>query len=125
MLLDALVRQAQLGLSIAPATAIWWFFGLLLVSGLVATVSMARSGIRHFWTPADRPPPHVKIAEAVPVLALLLACTWLTVRAESVLRYTSAAAESLHEPAAYIDAVLAAAPRPGPTRPVVDAEAAP
>src|SRR6185436_4300386 len=90
----------------APPAAIWSLFGLLLVSGLVATVSMTRTGIRHFWTPADRAAPRLKVAEGVSVLALLFACAWLTVRAEPVLRYTRAAAEALNAPTTYIEAVL-------------------
>lgn len=123
-LMGALARSAGLGVSTAPTAAFWWLFGLLLLSGLVATVSLTRTGIRHFWSPADRTAPRLNIAEAVPVLALLLASTWLTVSAEPVLRYTSAAAEALYAPAAYIDAVLSTKPVPGPTRPLVDAETA-
>ena len=114
----ALERRAGLGLSPATPAAIWSLFGLLLLSGLVATVSMTRAGIRHFWSPADRPAPRLNVAEGLPVLALLLACAWLTVRAEPVLRYTSATAEALHAPAAYIEAVLSTKPVPGPTRPL-------
>lgn len=124
-LMAALARSAGLGISTAPTAAIWWLFALLLLSGLVATVSMTRTGIRYFWSPADRTAPRLNVAEGVPVLALLLACAWLTVRAERVLRYTSAAAEALHAPAAYIDTVLSTRPVPGPTRQLADAETAP
>jgi multicomponent K+:H+ antiporter subunit D len=116
-LMSALSRSAELGLSNAPAAAIWWLFGLLLVSGLAATVSLARAGIRHFWTPADRPRPHLRVAEGVPVLALIVVCTGLTVRAEPVLRYTNAAAEALYAPTTYIDAVLSTKPGPRPRLP--------
>jgi len=101
----------------APTPAVWWLSGALLVSGLVAIVSMSRAGIRHFWSTAETLPPRLKFVEGAPVLALLLACTWLTVRAEPVMRYTRATAESLHSPIGYIDAVLSAKPVPGPTRP--------
>lgn len=124
-LLAALSSSAEFGQSTIPTAAIWWLFGLLLLSGLVTTVAMTRTGIRHFWSPANRPPPPLKVAEAVPVLALILACAWLTVRAEPVLRYTSAAAQALYTPTAYIDAVLSMKPVPGPTRPVIEAEPAP
>jgi multicomponent K+:H+ antiporter subunit D len=124
-MMAALSRSAVAGLSTAPPAANWWLFGLLLLSGLIATVSMTRAGIRHFWSPADRPAPHLNVAEGVPLLALILACAWLTVRAEPVLRYTSATAEALHAPAAYIDAVLSAKPVPGPAGRPADAETAP
>jgi multicomponent K+:H+ antiporter subunit D len=123
-LMATLSTSAGLGLSTAPSAAIWCLFALLLLSGLVATVSLTRTGIRYFWTPADRTAPRLTVAEGVPVLALLLACVWLTLRAEPVLRYTSAAAEALHAPAAYIDAVLSTKPVPGPTRQLADAETA-
>lgn len=109
----------------ARAVAVWCLFGALLLSGLVATVSLARAGIRHFWSTADTPPPRLKFVEGVPVLALLLACVWLTVRAEPVMRYTRATAESLHSPAGYVDAVLSTKPVPGPTRPGAGGEGAP
>jgi multicomponent K+:H+ antiporter subunit D len=98
----------------APA---WALFGLLLSSGLVATITLSRAGIHHFWAGLARPPARLEIVEAAPVVGLLLVCALLTARAEDVMRYTTAAADALHAPKAYIDAVLAAEPVPGPTRP--------
>jgi multicomponent K+:H+ antiporter subunit D len=115
----ALLREL---LHLDATSASWWLFGLLLLSGLVATVSLSRAGIRHFWSEADRPPPRVRALEAGPVLALVLACVGLTIAAEPVLRYTLAIAEALHAPAGYIDAVLSTTPVPGPTRPRFDEE---
>jgi multicomponent K+:H+ antiporter subunit D len=120
VLLRELLQLGDLPSSPAAGAASWWLFGLLLVSGLLSTVSLARAGIRHFWSEADRPPPRVSASEAVPLLLLLLACVGLTVCAEPVLRYTHAIAEALHAPAGYIDAVLSATPVPGPTRPRLD-----
>jgi multicomponent K+:H+ antiporter subunit D len=118
-LMAALLNPEGLGLPNPPPTlGAWWLFGLLLLSGLAATVSLSRSGIRHFWSAADRLPPRLKVAEGAPVLALILTCIWLTVRAEPVLGYTSATAEALHSPRAYIDAVLSTKPVPGPKRPI-------
>jgi multicomponent K+:H+ antiporter subunit D len=105
--------------------AAWWILGLLLFSGLAATLSLARTGIRHFWAGGWRPGPRVKLVEAVAIVALLGAGVLLTVFAERVLRYTAATAAGLHAPRAYVEAVLATRPRPGPTRPVVEREAAP
>ncbi len=103
--------------------AAWWILGLLLLSGLGATLSFSRVGIRHFWSARGRGAPRVTRLEAASVLALLLGCVALTVCAEPVLRYTSATAAALHSPRGYIDAVLAMKPRAGPTRPSVDGEA--
>jgi multicomponent K+:H+ antiporter subunit D len=128
-LMTALSSPEGLGaastLAPAPAPAAWWLFAALLVSGLVATVSMARAGIRHFWSTAAALPSRLKFVVGAPVLALLLTCAWLTVHAEAVMRYTRATAESLHSPAAYVDAVSSTRPVPGPTRPIVDREGAP
>jgi multicomponent K+:H+ antiporter subunit D len=121
-LLSALAGPGALGAASSPAVAaaVPWLFGALLVSGLVATVSLARAGIRHFWSASDRRAPHVMLAEALPVVALLLACTWLTVRAEPVMRYMRATSDSLHSPGGYVGAVMATRPVPGPTRPVTE-----
>jgi len=125
-LMAALLSPEGIGVSsIPPAPAAWWLFGLLLVSGLLATISLSRAGIRHFWSTAGRFPPGLKISEGAPVLALLVACAWLTARAAPGLRYTRATAEALHSPAGYIDAVLSAQPVPGPTRPIASGEGTP
>ena len=126
-LMTALVSPDGLSLPNAPAPTpeTWWLFGSLLVSGLVATISLSRVGIRRFWSKADSPPIRLKVAEGLPVLALILACVALTVFADPVMRYTRATAESLHSPAAYIDAVSTTRPLPGPTRPNVEREVAP
>jgi multicomponent K+:H+ antiporter subunit D len=99
----------------ASVPAVWWFFGLLLVSGLVATVALARAGIQHFWSLDDRLERPLRVVEGAPVLALLVAGTWLALRADATLRYTRATAESLYAPSAYIEAVLStkAVPAPG------------
>ncbi len=126
-LMSSLLSPAGLGAghTPVPAPTAWWLLGLLLVSGLVAMISLSRAGIRHFWSTADRSPPRLKVAEVAPVLALILACAWLTLRAEPVMRYTRATAEALHAPADYIDAVLSTKPVPGPTRPQLGQEGAP
>ncbi|MBX3231444.1 MAG: monovalent cation/H+ antiporter subunit D [Labilithrix sp.] len=126
-LLTALSRPDELGLASTPllAAAVPWLFGALLVSGLAVTVSMSRAGVRHFWSGSERVPPRLRFSEGAPVLALLLACAWLTFRAENVMRYMRAASESLHSPAGYIDAVMSTKPVPGPTRPFADREGPP
>ncbi|WP_437573932.1 monovalent cation/H+ antiporter subunit D [Sorangium sp. So ce887] len=114
---------ASTGAPVPPAA--WIFFGLLLLSGLAATISLARAGIRYFWSSGGRLPPRLKAVEAASLLGLILCCTLLTLFAEPVLRTTSATAAGLHSPKAYIEAVLSMRPRPGPTRPVIEEEEAP
>jgi multicomponent K+:H+ antiporter subunit D len=109
--------------SVAPAT--WAFFGLLLVSGLTATVSLARAGIRYIWSRPEGQAPRLTLFEGVPVLALIVASAWLTVRTEPVMHYARATAAALHSPAVYIDTVLSARPIPGPARPITGKETAP
>ena len=91
-------------------TARWSLFGLLLVSGLLSSIALMRVGIRQFWAPQDRPAPHLRIAECVPIGLLLGACVLLVVRGEPALRYLRDAAEGLHRPEQYIESVRAARP---------------
>lgn len=122
-LLSALLSPEGFGLAdaAAPTPAAFCLFGLLLLAGLFTVLSMSKAGIRHFWSAAHSPSLRLEVVEGLPVLALIVACVWLTVRAESVLRFTRATAEMLHTPTAYIDAVLSTQPLPGPTRPNVEA----
>jgi len=95
----------------APGPAARWsLFALLIVSGLLSSIALIRVGIRQFWAPQDRPAPHLRIAECVPIGMLLGACLLLVVRGEPALRYLQDAAESLHRPERYIDSVRAARP---------------
>ncbi|KAF1020160.1 MAG: Na(+)/H(+) antiporter subunit D [Paracidovorax wautersii] len=86
---------------------------LLILSGLCALIAMSRAGIRHFWAVVDRGTPKVRLAEGLPIAALLLACITLAVKGDPVLRYTHATAQALHDPSRYIHAVLSKEPRPG------------
>lgn len=125
-LLTALLSAGGNAQPTAPVSfAAWLLFGLLLFSGLAATLSLARAGIRHFWSTGGRLPPHLKFVEAAPVLALLFSCILLTLFAEPVMRTTRATAAELHAPTPYIEAVLSARPRPGPTRTWNEGEEAP
>lgn len=125
-LLSALVRSEELAAASSSTTqsAAWWLFGLLLASGLATTVSLARAGIRHFWSVAERRP-RLELLEGAPVFALLATCLWLTLHAEPVLRYTRATAESLHRPSGYIGAVLSTRAVPSRTPRADEAESAP
>jgi multicomponent K+:H+ antiporter subunit D len=103
----------------------WMIVGLLLVSGLAATISLARTGIACFWATGGRFAPHIRNVEAAAVLTLIVSCVLLTVYAEPVMRYTSAAAAGLHAPARYIESVSSTKARPGPSGPAREREGAP
>jgi multicomponent K+:H+ antiporter subunit D len=100
---------ALLGLQ-TPAA--WTLFVLLILSGLFAAMSLMRVGMRHFWTTQDRPPPRLRVIETLPIAGLLAASLAMVLQAEAGLAYTRAAAEALHAPALYIDAVMGAQPVP-------------
>jgi multicomponent K+:H+ antiporter subunit D len=121
-LLLALLHDIPVGAAAIGSPAAWWMIGLIVVSGLFATISLARAGIRHFWLKGGRIALQLKVAEAGAVLLLLSASLGLTVFAEPALRYTQATSRDLHAPAAYIEAVLGASARPGPVTPAVNAE---
>ncbi|MFT4191907.1 MAG: monovalent cation/H+ antiporter subunit D [Comamonas sp.] len=89
---------------------------LLIVSGLCALIAMSRAGIRHFWAIEGRGTPKVRLAEGLPIAALLLTCIVITVKGNPVLRYTHATAQALHAPDRYIQAVLGKEPLPGKVR---------
>ncbi len=108
-----------------PSAGAWWIFGLLLFAGFVSTISLSRTGIRHFWSTGGRHAPRLQAVEVVSVVALIFCCLLLTVFAEPVLRYTRATAAGLHAPGAYIEAVMSMKPRPGPTRSRVGREESP
>jgi multicomponent K+:H+ antiporter subunit D len=92
--------------------AAWTLFVLLILSGLSATVSLMRVGMRHFWTTQDRPPPRLRVVETLPIASLLAVALAMVLQAEPVLGYTRAAAKALHEPDLYIKAVMGAQPVP-------------
>lgn len=96
-MLDALI-----GLRTAPA---WTFFALLIVSGLFAAIALMRVGMRHFWTTQNRAAPHLRVAETLPITALLFAAVLMVGQAETVLGYNRTTADTLHERQRYIDAV--------------------
>jgi multicomponent K+:H+ antiporter subunit D len=98
-----------------PGPAAWTLFTLLLLSGLAATTALLRVGVRHFWTAPDRVAPRLRVAETLPIAALLAATVALVLQGDAVLAYTRATAEMLHQPAGYVQAVMSAQPLPQPT----------
>ncbi|MEO7151127.1 MAG: monovalent cation/H+ antiporter subunit D [Burkholderiaceae bacterium] len=92
--------------------AAWTLFALLILSGLFAAMSLMRVGMRHFWTAQDRPATRLRVIETLPIAGLLAASLAMVLQADDVLAYTGAAAEALHAPSLYIDAVMGARPVP-------------
>ncbi|MCU1741106.1 MULTISPECIES: monovalent cation/H+ antiporter subunit D [unclassified Pseudomonas] len=116
-LLSALLNPKGLGIDAPISPAAWALLALLVLSGLASLLAFSRMGISRFWTPQERPSPALRRFECLPIVALLGLCILLTVKAEPLLRYTQAAAESLDTPGRYISAVQA-------TRPVANPSAA-
>ena len=92
----------------------WVLLALALCTGLLSLIALARTGIRLFWTAPARPRPRIRFAEALPLVALLAACLGLTVAAGPASRYALDAAQALHAPQGYLDAVLGTALRRTP-----------
>jgi multicomponent K+:H+ antiporter subunit D len=99
-LLDAVLASGD---SISPSS--WALLALLMASGFTAVIAFGRSGVRRFWA-SDASPPPVSVLELAPVVLLLTLCAGLTVFAGAAMSYTTAAAEALHAPRAYVQAVL-------------------
>jgi multicomponent K+:H+ antiporter subunit D len=109
-MLTGMMNLDGLGSSTAIPGRTWLLVALLILSGLAALIAMMRTGIRTFWAPLEVIVPRVLVVEVAPVVALLALCLVLTVEAGAVVRYTEAAARSLHQPASYIQGVLGTAP---------------
>lgn len=101
-MLSSLLEQSTL--------ASWVLFILLILSSLFGAIALMRVGVRHFWTAQDRPPPRLRVIETLPIAGLLAASVALVLHAEAGLSYARSAAESLHAPKLYIDAVMSARP---------------
>jgi len=91
----------------------WTFVALLMLSGLAVLIAMTRAGVHAFWSPIEREVPRIAVVEMAPIAGLLLLCVALTLRAGPVMDYMETTARALHEPAGYVEGVLAA-PRAQP-----------
>lgn len=113
-MLSALLDTASSNAVSLPAAsttvARWALLALMIASGLLCMIGLARAGVRHFWTPKIRPAPHLRVIECLPIAALVVLAVMLTVRGGAVLQYTRAAAAQTIDPAPYIAAVMSAAP---------------
>jgi multicomponent K+:H+ antiporter subunit D len=126
-LLHALLNPMGLGTgSDEPVSnAAWGLLALLIVSGLASLIAFSRLGIQRFWTPEERPSPLLRRLECVPIFALLGLSILLTFKAEPLLRYTQAAAQTLNNPQQYVMAVLGTRAVPSPEAKAAVAEVQP
>lgn len=115
-LLGALLNPLGLGASSTQpvSAAAWSLLVLLIVSGLTSLIAFSRLGIQRFWSPEERPSPVLRRLECVPIFALLGLSILLTFKAEPLMRFTQAAANSLNDPQQYVMAVLGTRAVPSP-----------
>jgi multicomponent K+:H+ antiporter subunit D len=115
-MLTNLINPMGLGQSAGYQAGQWgWVLLTLMIStGLFALIALTRAGIRHFWATHERGTPELRVAEGLPIAALMALCIVLTVKADHVMQYTQNAANALHAPGTYIQAVMATKPIPNP-----------
>ncbi len=80
----------------APTPGAWAMLATLLVSGLVTTIAMVRTGIDVFWA-SSAGTVRIRLIEMGPVLLLLVLCLAMTLRPQPVMTYLGAAAAALHQ----------------------------
>jgi multicomponent K+:H+ antiporter subunit D len=95
----------------------WTLMALVIVSGLIAIISMLRFGVRTFWAAEILTPPHLRLSEAAPVAGLLLLSLAMTVQARPLFDYLGRASADLHESGKYVRRVLTEPAVPGPEAP--------
>ena len=103
-MIAAAVRPAAAGRGGGTRAAI--FAAVILACGLIALIALTRTGIRTFWSGGRRQPPTVRVAEAVPIVALLGLCGLLTIAAGPTMSLAQTAARSLRDRRDYVEAVL-------------------
>lgn len=115
-MLTAVLNPAGLGVDVAAPlhAADWMLLTLMIGTGLLALIALTRVGIRLFWTTHERSNPEIRLAEGLPIVALMGLCIALTIQAQSAMRYTADTASALLQPDTYIQAVLGTQPVPAP-----------
>ena len=88
-----------------PAGA-WALIGVLIVSGLAATVALMRHGINTFWVSLDGVLPAIRSVEAAAIVLLLGLGILMTVFAQPVMAYMSMAADTVYARGEYLATVL-------------------
>lgn len=86
----------------------WLLIVSLLAAGFAGLFALTKRGMRSLWS-TGRTTPRLSFIEAMPVAFLILLCVILTIVAGPVMEYLDSAAAWLHEPGAYIRAVLPSA----------------
>ncbi|TPE49252.1 monovalent cation/H+ antiporter subunit D [Amaricoccus solimangrovi] len=110
-ILSAAFNPEGIGTDGPPSPLAFALTGLLLVSGLAAMIALVRTGIQTFWGPVDEEDrTRAALVELVPVIGLIAITLYMTVQANSVMRYMEATARSLSEPHLYVETVLGARP---------------
>ena len=94
----------------------WALMALVILSGLVAVISMLRFGVRTFWAGGAAVPPRLHRSEVMPVLFLLALSVFMTVQAGPIFDYLGRTNAGIHRPQDYIERVLHAAPVAGPAK---------
>src|SRR5690606_5829870 len=80
--------------------------GFVLMSGMVCSIALGRTGIRLFWSVDDTVTPRLRLSEAGPVSLLIMTTIAMTIWAGPVMRHLDATADYLGTPSQYINAVL-------------------
>ena len=83
----------------------WLLIVSLLAAGFAGLIALTSRGIRSFWF-SGRTTPRLRFSEAGPIAFLIVLCVTMTVVAGPVMEYLDLAAEWLHQPDAYIRAVI-------------------
>ncbi|WP_232831485.1 monovalent cation/H+ antiporter subunit D [Pseudogemmobacter bohemicus] len=94
------ILSGMLGVGGLPPYLTWTFLAVLMISGFATILGLVRIGIQTFWA-SDSKPPKVLAMEFAPVILLVLFIAAITVRGDSVLRYTDATSRALHDPLIY------------------------
>jgi len=105
----------------AVPTAGWTLMTLIILSGLIAVISMMRFGVRTFWASGAIEAPKLHRSEVAPVLFLLGLSVLMTVQANSLFGYLARASDDIRSPATTIERVLTHPALPGPTTPTTPA----
>jgi multicomponent K+:H+ antiporter subunit D len=105
-MITALFNPQGMGVGAGISAQTWTVVAFLILSGLAIMIALVRTGINTFWVSFDSEVPSVRAMEMAPVLMLLGLCVLLTVMVNPAMSYFEAAAQALHTPTAYIDAVF-------------------
>jgi multicomponent K+:H+ antiporter subunit D len=111
------VATAANGVMTGPTTiptAGWVLIALIVLSGLIAVISMMRFGVRTFWASGVLVPPKLHRTEVMPIIFLLGLAIGMTIQANALFGYLARASDAIHRPATYIGRVLSEPSLPGP-----------